>query len=383
MAKQKTEAPEADSNADLMAVVDATDPQKDVAAEPAPPPHAEPLVETPVSPPPAAKGGGASAFFGMVLGGVIAAGAGFGLARAMPDLLPIGSGSADLSATVQDQAAQIAAIKDQIAALPTPDAGLADRVAALETATPAPADTTALEQRLVALEVRMGTIESQPSDGTGASPALLAEVAALKSQVANLGTGGTVPADVIAAVDAAEARLAEAEARATALAEQSAAAALATTRAAAVSRIAAALDSGAPYSSALPDLAGADLPPVLADNAAAGLPTIADLQDSFAPAARDALEAALRANMGESWTERVSSFLRSQTGLRSLTPREGDDPDAVLSRAEAALSNGRVADAIAELQAIPEAGKPALQEWLALAQTRVDAETAVAALAVN
>jgi hypothetical protein len=121
----------------------------------------------------------------------------------------------------------------------------------------------------------------------------------------------------------------------------------------------------------------------LADNAVAGLPTIADLQDSFAPAARDALEAALRANMGESWTERVSSFLRSQTGLRSLTPREGDDPDAVLSRAEAALSDGRVADAMAELQAIPEAGKAALQEWLALAQTRVDAEAAVAALAVN
>jgi hypothetical protein len=265
----------------------------------------------------------------MVLGGVVAAGAGFGLARAMPDLLPMGSGAADVSATLQDQAAQIAALKEQIASLPTPDAGLADRVAALETATPAPFDTTALDQRLTALEGRLGSIESQPIDGTGASPALLADVAALKQQIANLGTGGTVPADVIAAVDAAEARLAEAEARATALAEQSAAAALATTRAAAVSRIAAALDSGAPYSSALPDLAGADLPPVLADNAAAGLPTTADLQDSFAPAARDALEAALRANMGEIWTERVSSFLRSQTGLRSLTPREGDDPDAV------------------------------------------------------
>ena len=188
-------------------------------------------------------------------------------------------------------------------------------------------------------------------------------------------------ADVLAAVAAAEARLTEAETRAAALAEQSTASAAAITRAAAIGRIAAALDSGAPYSSALPDLG--DLPPVLADNAAAGLPTIADLQDSFAPAARASLEAALRANMGESWTERVSSFLRSQTGLRSLTPREGDDPDAVLSRAEAALSAGRVAEAIAELQAMPEAGKPALQDWLTLAQTRVDAEAAVAALAVN
>ena len=143
------------------------------------------------------------------------------------------------------------------------------------------------------------------------------------------------------------------------------------------------MDSGAPYASALPELGGADLPPVLVDNAAVGLPTVAGLADSFPEAARTALEAALRANMGESWTDRVSSFLRSQTGLRSLTPREGNDPDAVLSRAEAALTQGRVAEAITELAAMPEAGKPALADWLALAQTRVDAEAAVAALAAN
>jgi hypothetical protein len=382
MAKQKTDAPEAEGDADLMAVVEATDPQKETVPEQPTPTRSEPMTEAPAAPPPpAARQGGLGAFLGMVLGGAVAAGAGFGLARAMPDLLPIGPDAVDVTATLDAQAAEIADLKAQIAALPAPDTGLADRVAALETAAPAPADTTDIDARLATLEDRLVAIESQPSDGTGLSPAILADIAALKEQVATLGTGGTVPADVLAAVAAAEARLTEAETRAAALAEQSTASAAAITRAAAIGRIAAALDSGAPYSSALPDLG--DLPPVLADNAAAGLPTIADLQDSFAPAARASLEAALRANMGESWTERVSSFLRSQTGLRSLTPREGDDPDAVLSRAEAALSAGQVAEAIAELQAMPEAGKPALQDWLTLAQTRVDAEAAVAALAVN
>jgi hypothetical protein len=212
---------------------------------------------------------------------------------------------------------------------------------------------------------------------------MLAELAALKEQVAALGSGGSVPADVIAAADAAEARLKAAEASATAMAEQAEAAAAAARRGAALDRVTAALDSGAPYASALPELGGVDLPPVLLDNAAVGLPTVADLAERFPEAARTALEAALRANMGESWTDRVSSFLRSQTGLRSLTPREGNDPDAVLSRAEAALAQGRVADAITELAAMPEAGKPALADWLAQAQTRVDAEAAVAALAAN
>ena len=111
-----------------------------------------------------------------------------------------------------------------------------------------------------------------------------------------------------------------------------------------------------------------------------GIPTIADLRDSFEDAARQSLEDALRANMGESWTERVSNFLRSQTGLRSLTPREGDDPDAILSRAEAALGAGRIADALVELDAMPDAGKPALADWVAEAGIRTAAEHALSQL---
>ncbi|MCZ8151418.1 MAG: hypothetical protein O9292_03330, partial [Rhodobacteraceae bacterium] len=148
---------------------------------------------------------------------------------------------------------------------------------------------------------------------------------------------------------------------------------------AALDRIAAALDSGSPFAAAAAEL-GPDLPPALADHAASGLPTIADLQISFEEAARRALEEALRANMGESWTDRVSNFLRSQTGLRSLTPREGNDPDAVLSRAEAALGQGRVADALAELDAMPEAGKPALSDWIAEAGVRTAAQDALSQL---
>lgn len=385
MAKGKTGDTPLQEDNDLMAVVEATDPS---LAEPTEPPRqdmtAEKITEAPVAPaaPPAPprQSGGAGAFLGMVLGGVLAAGAGFGLARFMPDLLPMGSAN-DVSATVAAQAEEIAALRAELAALPAPDPQIDARLSALEAA---PTDSTALDDRLAALEAEIADLRARPATGaSSASPEMLAELAALKEQVAALGSGGTVPADVIAAAEAAEARLKAAEASATAMAEQAEAAAAAARRGAALDRITAALDSGAPYASALPELGGADLPPVLVENAAVGLPTVADLADSFPEAARTALEAALRANMGESWTDRVSSFLRSQTGLRSLTPREGNDPDAVLSRAEAALAQGRVADAITELAAMPEAGKPALADWLALAQTRVDAEAAVAALAAN
>lgn len=388
MARRKTEEPGATEEADLMAVVEATDPKADdtvAAAEAAPderPATREVKAEAPVAPPPPAAPApsrGGAAFFGMVLGGVIAAGAGFGLARMMPDLLPMGGTSA-LTETVAQQGAEIAALKAELAARP----GLEDvvaRLAALEAA-PTPASAAEMEAQVAALQAAVADLQARPVAQGGGDAALAAEVADLRAQVANLGAGGSVPADVVAAAEAAEARLKEAEERAAALAEAAEASAAAARREAAVDRIAAALDSGAPYAAALAEL-GADVPAVLTENAAAGLPTIADLSDAFPEVARQSLEDALRANMGESWTERVSSFLRSQTGLRSLTPKEGNDPDAVLSRAEAALRAGDVGGVIGELAAMPEAGKPALADWLAMAQTRADAEAAVAALALN
>ena len=381
MARRKSEEPTPDPEGDLMAVVEATDPQTSAAeAEPPVPPETPPATE----PRPAQVmvqpgGGGARSFLGMVLGGIIAAGAGFGLARLMPDLLPV-AGDSTLSQTVAAQAEELAALREQIAAIPAkpaPDPGVEARLAALEAAPQT--DLSTLETRLATLESQIAALPSGTSTGTATDPAILAELAALKQQVATLGSGGTVPADVIAAAEAAEARLKQAEASASALAEEALAAAAAARRSAALDRIAAALDSGAPFASAAAEL-GPDLPPVLADHAASGLPTIADLRTSFEDAARHALEEALRANMGESWTDRVSNFLRSQTGLRSLTPREGDDPDAILSRAEAALGQGRIADALAELDAMPEAGKPALSDWIAEAGVRNAAQDALSQL---
>lgn len=301
-----------------------------------------------------------------ILGGVIAAGLGYGVAQVVPDGWPIAQDDSALQAAVSEVSAlkaKIAELQAQVAAAD----GLADRVAKLETA-PAVPDLSALEDRLAKLESR------PTSQGASADPAALSalrlEVEALKAQGSGV-VSPQVQAQLDAQVQATAEKLAAIESRA---AETAAAA----VRQAALRQISAALDSGAPYVRAVVDVN--DLPPVIAEHAATGLPSLTALREGFPDAARAALEASLEANMGATWSERVKNFLRAQTGARALTPQEGDDPDAVLSRAEAALAAGDVEAALAELDALPAEGKAAMTDWLAQANLRLQAEAALAPL---
>ncbi|MBC7477364.1 MAG: hypothetical protein H7317_04625 [Pseudorhodobacter sp.] len=131
------------------------------------------------------------------------------------------------------------------------------------------------------------------------------------------------------------------------------------------------------------DLKGAAVPEVLTVHAETGLPSLQTLRHEFPAAARAALDASLQAATDTSWTDRVGTFLRGQTGARSLAPREGTDPDAVLSRAEAAVVAGALATALRELAGLPDAGKAAMADWLAQAQQRQDAAAAVQALSAS
>ncbi len=293
-----------------------------------------------------------------LLGGVIAAGLGYGLAQYVPGGWPIQDTSA-LQAALTAQQAETETLKAQLAEVAArpiagPDSDLEARVAAL--ADQAAPDLAPLQQQIAALEQRLAAIEAMPVSGNAPSAAALAAQQAAADAVLKQAeaTAAQIKADAEATAKAAEAR-------------------------AALGRVQAALDSGSAYASALPALG--DVPAVLKDNAETGVPTLAALQDAFPAAARAALEAALRANMGESWSDRVANFLRTQTGARSLTPHEGSDPDAILSRAEAALASGDIAAALSETAALPAEAQPALADWQAQAETRQAAVAAVAGLA--
>ncbi|NBR91063.1 MAG: hypothetical protein EBS68_14355, partial [Rhodobacteraceae bacterium] len=65
---------------------------------------------------------------------------------------------------------------------------------------------------------------------------------------------------------------------------------------------------------------------------------------------------------------------------RSLAPKEGSDADAVLSRVEAALRDGRMNDALAEVETLPEVARVEMTGWLQLATERATALSALDAL---
>jgi hypothetical protein len=374
------------------------EPKSDWADRPAAEPVAQPAPA--VAPPPPRRSG---AFLGFVTGGILAAAGGFGLARYLPDGWPVGDTQA-LAGQVQQQTAALADLKAQVEALAareSPDAtaalaALRDEIDARIGALPPPPDPAALaaeargaaEAALADLDTRLTAIEKRPAGpGGGVSDAALAaydrELQALKAAVEGQTAAGSGAAEELKALAAAtESQLAAATSEAEKLRAEAELAGQEALARAAVTRILAAIDAGGPFTSAVTELTetGHEVPAVLADAAATGIPTLPDLQRDFPEAARAALDAALKANMGESWTDRVATYLRTQTGARSLKPLEGDDPDAVLSRAEAALEAGQVSTALTELAALPEAAQPALAAWTAAAAQREAATAAVATL---
>ena len=78
-----------------------------------------------------------------------------------------------------------------------------------------------------------------------------------------------------------------------------------------------------------------------------------------------------------------TAFVRNQLGARSLEPQEGNDPDAILSRAEAALREGRLADAVAEVETLPEIARLELTGWTGQAALRLEALAAMRVLNDN
>jgi hypothetical protein len=328
----------------------------DTAAEPKPeateiPVAAEPQPEAVAQPKPRSRTGG---FLGTVLGGLIAGGIGYGVGQVWP--------------LVQGTSADLTAIKAEIAALKSaPSDPRIDTLIAQLKEVPKP-DTSALEARLQGLETALAAAPATVAAvDAGALKSLQDEVARLK-----IAPAGSIDTTALQAEADAILTRARTDAEAIAAANRSAAA---------LDRLQAAMDSGAPFGASLADLP--EPPAILTDLAATGVPSLTALRASFPDAARVALEAAIQADMGESWTDRALSFLQSTTGARSTTPREGNDPDAVLSRAEAALAAGNLDLSLTEISALPAVAQEAMAGWTATAKTRQDALKAVDELAAR
>jgi hypothetical protein len=318
--------------------------------------------------------------FAPLLGGALAAIAGFGLSHF--DAFGLRTDTqVDVSRLEVRQAEALTALKaDQtsgLTAIGTRLDDLSQRLAKAETAIATATDTTFDPVQLEALDNRLKTIEALPPGSDASTAALAATLADVQRQVQALGAAEAVPSDLSAKVDAALAQLAEAEAAATARADEAAAVAEATRQRNALADLRAAVDSGAPFDVQLAAVTDADLQTALAGAAAAGVTPLTALQSSFPEAARQSLALARASSSADGWGARLVDFLGAQTGARSVTPREGSDPDAVLSRAEAALTAGRPADALTEIATLDPAIAAPLANWSAAATLRIQAEQAL------
>ncbi|MBB4021652.1 MULTISPECIES: COG4223 family protein [Actibacterium] len=354
-----------------------------------PEPTEEPVA--PMAPPPARRG--RVGFWGTLLGGVLAAVIGFGAAQfAGPLDLPFLNNRADtgMAETLAGQqerltalSAEVSRLSDAVAAAESRDRGaeLSDRIAGLETSLTDQIEALKTEfggvrDELAGFETRLTTLEKRPvaetGDISGAVAAYERELDAMRSElVAQRAQNAELAAGITAAAESASAEIDAAAQRAHELEERGA-----------MMRILASLETGGGFAPALDVLSGRDVPAALSA-AADGVPTIAALKEQFAEPARAALDASLRVEAGDNPGDRLSAFLRAQVGARSLTPREGNDPDAILSRAEAAVAEGRLQDALAEIAALPDEGQAEMAGWVADAKTRIEAVAAAKALAAT
>ncbi len=358
-------------------------------------------MEPPSKPQPASRRRGG--FLGVFLGGVCAAALGFAAAtyvlpKVPPEWRPFPLTDTGTTSAIEAQAARIEMLSQDIARLqqaPAPldratlDAELAGLRKELAAAPQAAPDLGPLESRLADLDNRLSALEKRPVAGGAASStaidALSRELEALRSQVAQqASTGGQDAARIATAAAEAQAQIKAATEEAARLKSDTEQIARQSRAESALRLMQAALDSGASFAAALKDLedVGVAVPPEL-QKEAEGIPTLAQLRDTFPEAARQALAVTLRPAADATALDRLGAFLRGQTGARSLTPREGNDPDAILSRAEAALSQGDLGATLTELRSLPPEVQAPMIDWITQANRRQAVLDAAASLSAK
>lgn len=319
------------------------------------------------------KKGGTGA---MILGGAVAAALGFGAAIYLDSgstLLPQGKVAQAFRAetrtqlealekTVTDLGSQLNMNTDKVGALTSQISNGPDSVAMAQSLDELSAKVAKMDAGLAALDARLSDLTQEALNAAiskevvdGYQKELVDLQASLKAQREQVET-------MVQTAQAKEVEVAQISQN--------------TLTRAALTRVDTALQSGRSYAAALAEyeaVIGGPAPDALAQFAQDGLVSLSELSDSFVDSARAALNAA-RSSEGDAATgSRLGSFLKSQLQARSVTPKEGDDADAVLSRAEAALKDGRLSDSLAELDMLPDASKEKMASWIATATARQDA----------
>ena len=230
-------------------------------------------------------------------------------------------------------------------------------------------NSSAQEQEITALKERIYLLENRPLNG-GVSASVIQSYERELTQIR---------AEIEAIVNKAAGEIEQAQSEAAMLEVAAQAISQENVAASALIGIEAAISNGTGYSTLLEELKlilGLNVPEVLSANAQLGVVSLNKLQDEFPKLARVSLQAA----RGEGYGTGFGAFLKAQLGFRSLFPREGTSPDAVLSRAEASVAAGNLQVALVELIDLPKSGQLVLQDWSERARTRLSVLNALSEL---
>ncbi|MAT88893.1 MAG: hypothetical protein CL532_10185 [Aestuariivita sp.] len=148
----------------------------------------------------------------------------------------------------------------------------------------------------------------------------------------------------------------------------------------ALAEVQTALEQGMPFVTELNEFAkltGKKLPRKLNELANDGAVTIAELSAQFPSFARKALMAQRGGSSENGLSSGLVNFLKSQFQARSVAPKDGNDTDSILSRAEDALRQGNLLNTLEELSKLATPAKEEMAEWSNQAMARLAAMDAV------
>jgi hypothetical protein len=268
---------------------------------------------------------------------------------------------------------------------------LSDKVAALDALKPTLAsrsDLDALSANAAALTKRLDAL---PAAATRDDfNALAGRVGKLEAAVAAGGDGQAASSTALASL-ASQLNQAEADVRALSDKVTAAEARPAVTagedavRAVAVASLRRASADGQPFAADVDMIAnlgigGGDIA-IIRPLAAKGVATGAELAAAFPDVANAILAATAASDPNAGFFQRVWANVSGLVQVRPLGPMAGSDPPAIVSRMSDDARKGDLAAALAEREALPQAGKDASAEWAAKAADRVALDQAIGRIA--
>jgi hypothetical protein len=249
-------------------------------------------------------------------------------------VLPGGSSSGSDS----DVSAELASLRQEIAALANPSGDLESRIAALESSSATAAPDEALTQRLAALEGELSGIRSATESNTG-------RLQQAEAQIADRGP------------------------------EQMAA------RAVAAAALKSAIDRGGAFVAELETYKtlAADDPSIvqLEPLATRGVLSRVELQRQASDVANAMIDAVTQPDPNLGIGERLLASAMSVVKVRKVGDVEGETPDAYIARFENKLRSGDLPGAASEWAALPEPAKAASQSFKQELDARIEVENLI------